>query len=129
MQEQTRTELKNDLRYFKESIKNTIDTGHQVANRLIDFFLEIRGQGGQLGAEVRQLDSLKTIKQVADYLQVTERSIRDWINSEGFPKRPIGKNGKTLRFDLAEVDEWTKRHRKTIDNPANGIAKLSILKG
>ncbi len=53
--------------------------------------------------------SLITIKELAELWDVSERSIREWITTNGLPYRRVGAD---LRFDLTEVDEWTKRHRK-----------------
>ncbi|GEM_PF-2365099 len=60
-------------------------------------------------APAQQGARLMTIKDLADYLQVTPRTIRGWINNQGLPTRYAGDDP---RFDLAEVSEWTKRHQK-----------------
>ncbi|MDX2042499.1 MAG: helix-turn-helix domain-containing protein [Acidobacteriota bacterium] len=66
--------------------------------------------------------SLVTIKELAELWDVSERGIRDWIAKESLPYRRVGAD---LRFDLIEVDEWTKRHRK--NNRAMTAANGKVL--
>ena len=47
-----------------------------------------------------------TIKQVADYLKVTERTI---YRLAGAKKIPAFKVGGTWRFSLADIDSWIKQ--------------------
>jgi len=47
-----------------------------------------------------------TIKQVADYLKVTERTIYRLAAAK---KIPAFKVGGTWRFSRAEIDQWIKR--------------------
>lgn len=50
-----------------------------------------------------------TIREVADYLKVTERTI---YRLAGGKKIPAFKVGGTWRFSRAEIDEWI-RHQST----------------
>lgn len=52
--------------------------------------------------------SIMTLKEVAAYLKVSERSIRNWISNAHFPPLHAGED---LRFNRAEVDEWMMRNR------------------
>ena len=47
-----------------------------------------------------------TIKEVAEYLKVTERTI---YRLAGAKKIPAFKVGGTWRFSRADIDEWIKR--------------------
>lgn len=47
-----------------------------------------------------------TILEVADYLQVSERTVRSRINDSDMPHRYIG---GALRFIRSEVDAWVAR--------------------
>lgn len=56
----------------------------------------------------REMKRLFTPKEVAEYLAVSPKTIYKW----SFQGRvPYLKLGKTLRFDLKEIDEWLKGHR------------------
>lgn len=50
--------------------------------------------------------TILTIKQVADYLQVTERTI---YRLAGAKKIPAFKVGGTWRFSKADIDAWIKQ--------------------
>lgn len=67
-------------------------------------------------------ERLMTINDLANYLQVTPRAIRGWINKQGLPVRYAGDDP---RFDLAEVGEWMKRHRKINRVEHRGNGKLA----
>ncbi len=43
------------------------------------------------------------VGQVAAHFGVTPRTVRRWIKATGMPHRRIG---ITLRFNIAEVDDW-----------------------
>lgn len=51
-----------------------------------------------------------TRRQVADYIGVSEVTIRRWVDEdEKFP-RPFKKN-QTVRFRREEIEEYCERHR------------------
>lgn len=54
-----------------------------------------------------------TIKQVADYLKVTERTIYRLAAAK---KIPAFKVGGTWRFSRAEIDQWIKRQTSEAQN-------------
>jgi len=56
-----------------------------------------------------------TIKQVADYLKVTERTIYRLAAAK---KIPAFKVGGTWRFSRADLDQWIQRQQKD-DKPGN----------
>jgi excisionase family DNA binding protein len=57
-----------------------------------------------------------TIKEVAEYLKVTERTI---YRLAGAKKIPAFKVGGTWRFSRADIDEWIKRQSSDqSDDPA-----------
>jgi predicted DNA-binding transcriptional regulator AlpA len=54
-----------------------------------------------------------TLRQVAEYFQVTTRTIREWMGRDSAFPRPFKKFG-TLRFRRSEIEEyWSKN---TINN-------------
>ncbi len=69
-------------------------------------------------------ESLMTLQEVADYLNYSKRAIQEWIANDGFPVRRCGADP---RFDRAEVDEWTKRHRKNTRNETAANGKVQPL--
>lgn len=48
-----------------------------------------------------------TRKQLADYWQVEERSITNWLNCKAHPL-PVHYVGTAPRFHRVEVDQWSK---------------------
>ena len=48
---------------------------------------------------------LLTVKEIAAYLAVSERAVYQWIKTRNFPCRYVGSD---FRFDLVEVEAWTK---------------------
>jgi len=56
-----------------------------------------------------------TIKQVADYLKVTERTIYRLAAAK---KIPAFKVGGTWRFSRVDLDQWIQRQQKD-DKPGN----------
>ncbi|MDR1967187.1 MAG: helix-turn-helix domain-containing protein [Burkholderiaceae bacterium] len=50
-----------------------------------------------------------TLKQVADFLKVTERTIRRLAAAK---KIPAFKVGGTWRFSKAEINQWIQRQQK-----------------
>ena len=60
-----------------------------------------------------------TIKQVADYLKVTDRTIYRLAAAK---KIPAFKVGGTWRFSRADIDSWIKRQSSEVqdnDNPGD----------
>lgn len=47
--------------------------------------------------------SAATVDDVALHFGVSTRTVRRWLKSTGIPHRRVG---TTIRFNLAEVDEW-----------------------
>jgi excisionase family DNA binding protein len=54
-----------------------------------------------------------TIKQVADYLKVTERTIYRLAAAK---KIPAFKVGGTWRFSRAEIDQWIKQQSSAVED-------------
>ena len=52
------------------------------------------------------MEQLKTIKDIAKYLQVKERTISSWINKGTIPH--IKLSNKAIRFNLNTINEWLK---------------------
>lgn len=50
---------------------------------------------------------LFTVKQLADYFQVSEKTIRNW-KLKGMPYKQVN---QILRFDIEEVNEWIEKQR------------------
>lgn len=48
-----------------------------------------------------------TVKEVADFLRVSERTVYDWATSGTIP---CGKLGTTWRFKRSEVEKWVNEH-------------------
>lgn len=69
-----------------------------------------------------QNNSLMTIKDVAEYLRVNPRSVYLWVEKNSFPSLRAGDD---LRFDKAEVDEWMRRDRKTIEPAPLRVVKFA----
>ena len=58
-----------------------------------------------------------TIKEVAEYLKVTERTI---YRLAGAKKIPAFKVGGTWRFSRADIDEWIRRQSVDQSDDATG---------
>lgn len=58
-----------------------------------------------------------TLKEVADYLKVTERTI---YRLAGAKKIPAFKVGGTWRFSRADIDEWIRRQSGDQSDDATG---------
>src|SRR5262245_38707702 len=101
-----KAQLKNNLRQCADLFKNAID---EIIN-LIDTE-DAPHEPPTIESQPHQRGALVTLKEAAEYLGVNTRSIHQWIVDENFPARHAG---RSLRFDLAEVDEWTRR-RKTVE--------------
>ncbi|HEX8370457.1 MAG TPA: helix-turn-helix domain-containing protein [Pyrinomonadaceae bacterium] len=62
-----------------------------------------------LERQIKSLLSQMTIKQAAEYLKVTEQSIRNWSErNEDENPFPIHHAGGDPRFIRAEIDQWSK---------------------
>lgn len=59
-----------------------------------------------------------TIRQVADYLKVTERTI---YRLAGAKKIPAFKVGGTWRFSRADIDNWIKQQSLEDDAAREGV--------
>ena len=46
-----------------------------------------------------------TVGDVADHFGISTRTVRRWLKSTDIPHRKVS---GTLRFNLAEVDEWAR---------------------
>lgn len=53
-------------------------------------------------------DHFMTLKQIAEYLRLNQRTIYKWAQ-EG--KIPASKLGSTWRFRKSEIDLWVERHK------------------
>ena len=53
-----------------------------------------------------------TLKQIAEYLGISERTVSRWIAEVDFPHYRV--RGR-LRFRASEVDEWMRRYWKIGD--------------
>jgi len=49
--------------------------------------------------------SLWNVDELADYLSVSPRTVRDWVYKRVIPFRKAGRN---VRFDPEEIEKWTK---------------------
>ena len=64
----------------------------------------------QIRAETPVARPVMTMAQLADYLQVTTQSIRNWIRrSENDNPLPLHGVGGDPRFHLSEINEWSRR--------------------
>ncbi len=64
----------------------------------------------QIRAEKPVARQVMTMAQLAEYLQVTNQSIRNWIRrDEKDNPLPVRGVGADPRFNLSEIDEWTRR--------------------
>src|SRR5260370_30599093 len=61
---------------------------------------------------VRSMEEVYTVQEVAQNLKVSERTVRNWIESGELPAFPIGKRGYRIsKADLqAFIDERKKRN-------------------
>ncbi|HKX27145.1 MAG TPA: helix-turn-helix domain-containing protein [Blastocatellia bacterium] len=99
-------QLKENLQRCADLFKNAVD---EIINLIEAEQVQPAPSVTESPSNLRS--SLVTIKEAAEYLGTHTRSIHQWIADEGFPARHAG---RALRFDLAEVDEWTRR-RKTVE--------------
>ena len=66
------------------------------------------------------MEKLLTVNQIAEYLQVSPRTIREWVYI-GFI--PCAKLGRNVRFKLSSVEKWVKNKEKN----GRKTYKISIL--
>lgn len=59
-------------------------------------------------------ERLWTVADVAEYLGVTERTVRTWQRSQRLPYLKIG---GTVRFRLTDVRSWIERFEEGGDEP------------
>jgi excisionase family DNA binding protein len=64
------------------------------------------------------MEEVYTVQEVAQNLKVSERTVRNWIESGELPAFPIGKRGYRIsKADLqAFIDERKKRNLDTKDD-------------
>lgn len=62
---------------------------------------------------------LLTLKRVAARLDVSEKSIRRWMVTDGFPQ-PVMLPGSTPRWDARAVENWVLR-RQVIEEIGVGV--------
>lgn len=61
--------------------------------------------------ESRDSDRLMTLPEVAEYLQIAERTVYQWAQSGKIPSFKIG---NVWRFQRSDIDEWIdERKRET----------------
>ena len=53
------------------------------------------------------------IKQVAEYLQVSPKTIRRWTKTKNFPF--VKASHKVLRFNKSRVDAWVSRYELNVE--------------
>lgn len=110
---------------FTGHLHAAIDEGGKAAKTFFNWFDSLRERfEANSQAAPNGVDSLMTLEQVAAYLNYSKRAIQDWIANEGFPVRRCKTDP---RFDRAEVDEWTKRHRKNNRTSTAANDKVSPL--
>jgi excisionase family DNA binding protein len=121
-------QLKEDLRRCAESLKesadsfkNAVDGGYQILNWMLDACRSPPHDGGLGEAKpISEPGRLLTVKQVAAYLGVSDRSIYLWIRQKNFPFRKVGED---LRFDLAEVEAWTRPESNALEKAPLRVVK------
>jgi len=111
MTQEEKEEIFTAIDDFASKLRATLDAGNVVAKSLVRVWLESleKESTAQRQTARDRYPSLVTIKQLAEIWGVSERAIRTWMAKDGLLSRRLGAD---VRFDLAEVDEWTKRHRK-----------------
>jgi len=59
--------------------------------------------------EGKDSDRLMTLPEVADYLQIAERTVYQWAQSGKIPSFKIG---NVWRFQRADIDEWIEERKR-----------------
>ena len=75
------------------------------------------------GAKAEPLKKILTIKEVADYLNLSKSCIYGYVNEK---KIPVNKRGGKLYFLREELDEWVKDGRIKTDAELEQEAKDHI---
>jgi excisionase family DNA binding protein len=90
---------------FIRKVNSTTDPDHLVSNLSI-------------GKKSPALEEVYTVQEVAQNLKVSERTVRNWIESGELPAFPIGKRGYRIsRADLqAFIDQRKRRNLDTKDD-------------
>lgn len=52
------------------------------------------------------MDTIMTLEEVAEFLRVSERTVKDWVLSGELPG---GKLGASWRFRRGDIEQWTER--------------------
>lgn len=52
------------------------------------------------------MDSIMTLEEVAEFLRVSERTVKEWVNAGELPG---GKLGASWRFRRTDIEQWTER--------------------
>lgn len=90
----------SSLAYFRPTTGKALPESESIANQKVQLF-------ENSGTRKR---SLWTVREVADYLQVSERTIRDWVYRRTIPFR---KAGQAVRFCPEEIECWsTPKHEE-----------------
>ena len=121
-------QLKEDVRRCADSLKESadrfktvVDSGYQLLNWILDASRSPPRDGDL--SETRQISGprgLLTVKEVAAYLGVNDRSIYLWIKNKNLPFRKVGED---LRFDLTEVEAWTRPESKSLERAPLHVVK------
>lgn len=123
--DQNREQLFARLDGLSGHLHAAIDEGGKAAKSFFNWLDSLRQRIEESGtATPNGSDSFMTLEQVAAYLNYSKRAIQEWIANDGFPVRRCGADP---RFDRAEVDEWTKRHRKNNRTSTAANGKVSPL--
>lgn len=69
------------------------------------------------------MESIMTLEEVAEFLRVSERTVKEWVNSGELPG---GKLGSSWRFRRADIEQWTER-KLTSHNYIHADAAASII--
>lgn len=63
-----------------------------------------------LKGNLRSDDHFMTLKEIAEYLHMKERTIYKWAQEGSIP---ASKLGSTWRFRRSEIDAWIEMHKNT----------------
>ncbi|MBU1917096.1 helix-turn-helix domain-containing protein [bacterium] len=55
------------------------------------------------------MEQLLTVNQIAEYLQVSPRTVREWVSIGFVPHYKISRN---VRFRMSELELWVKKKQK-----------------
>ena len=54
-------------------------------------------------------DDIMTVQEVAEYMKVSEKTVRNWVNAGELARIPIGR--KEYRIKRSDLDEFMERRR------------------